>query len=161
MKKFQLMTILGLFVCVFTFIACGDDNDDTPANARVGSWVIEHSESDDTGQFYWKEVETLTFENNGKFTHLYEGEDGHQGEVRKHGSKEEGTYVYDQNTKVLALTVTGNSYMEPETGKWVTEPSSEAYTQKYQVSINGNELTLTYLREDGEQEQHSTVFKKK
>lgn len=161
MKKFQLMTILGLFVCVFTFIACGDDNDDTPANALVGTWVIEHSESDDNGQFYWKEVETLTFENNGKFTHLYEGEDGHQGEVRKHGSKEEGTYVYDQNTKVLALTVTGRSYMEQETGKWVTEPSSEAYTQKYQVSINGNELTLTYLREDGEQEQHSTVFKKK
>ena len=155
MKKFQLMTILGLFVCVFTFIACGDDKDDTPTNALVGSWAIERS--GENGQFYWKEVETFTFENNGKFTHLYEGEEGHQGELRKHGEKYEGTYTYDQNTKVLVLTVTGRSYMEPETGKWVTEPSSEAWTQKYQVAINGNELTLT---EDGEFE-HSNVYKKK
>ena len=113
------------------------------------------------GQFYWKDTETLTFENNGKYTRLFEGEDGHQGEVRKHGSKEEGTYAYDQNTKLLTLTVTGHSYMDQETGKWTAEPLSETWTEKYQVDINGKELTLTNLRDSGSSEQYSTVYKKK
>ena len=162
MKKFQLMTLLGLFVCVFTFIACGDDDEDeAPANPLVGTWVYEQSQTESDGQFYWKDTETLTFENNGKYTRLFEGEDGHQGEVRKHGSKEEGTYVYDQNTKLLTLTVTGHSYMDQETGKWTAEPLSETWTEKYQVAINGKELTLTDLRDSGSSEQYSTVYKKK
>lgn len=49
MKKFQLMTLLGLFVCVFTFIACGDDDEDDnnavttigiTTNDLVGTWMM-------------------------------------------------------------------------------------------------------------------------
>lgn len=159
MKKFQLMTLLGLFVCVFTFVACGDDDDDeTVTNPIVGTWVFEETDGD--ANFSRKEAIQYTFKNDGKFTCEITSEESQGDQTWGHSMCEEGTYTFSATDNVLKLTVTARK-MKHTDSDWENEPMEEPYTDSYKVVFNGKKATLYWMSEEGRVSDNGTEFTKK
>lgn len=162
MKKFQLMTLLGLFVCVFTFVACGDDDDDeTVTNPIVGTWVYEGTFEEGDGQFYTKHTDKYTFDNGGKFVAEFEMKEGRGNEVWGQLERREGTYIFSATDNVLKLTVTAMSVKSYDSEQWENEPMDEPYTENYKVVFNGNKATFYWMSDEGKVSEVGMEFTKK
>lgn len=80
MKKFSLFVLLGLFMSVFAFTACGsDDNDDVSSNPLIGKWVTTEYGAQDI----------LEFKSNGTGYFIWNSEGGR---------RKDFTYTYDATT---------------------------------------------------------------
>lgn len=79
MKKLNLFAVLMLFIASFTFVSCGDDDDDYSADDIVGTWnvvkvdltaevngVVDEEES--THETYEMGQFTMTFNADGTYT---------------------------------------------------------------------------------------------
>ena len=95
MKKLKfLLCALFAVLCCTALTACGDDDDDEPANSIVGTWV-------DMDWASFGDSRVLTFYSNGTYTE--------QWVENSYSGTESG--VYSLNGNVLIMTTTDDTYV--------------------------------------------------
>ena len=160
MKKLHLMALLGLFVSLFAFTACGDDDDDDGGNDSpiVGTWVNNESHSGDNRTM--ERSETYQFKANNTFVHTEQGQEGDAEATYSWGYREAGTYTYVN--EVVVMAVTNREMLEPD-GRWIEEPMQEGMEiiNRYKAVISGKKLSMAWMNEDGTVSDYATEFTKK
>lgn len=120
--------ILSFLSAVLLFAACDDSKEEAPdltSVSIVGNWLLTEEEN---GSYY---VETLTFDEAGKFTHYGEKTWSHQ-----------GNYIYDARNGLLSLYYTSG---EDET--YLITLSSNRMILRYLDEIEGPESPVIFYRQ--------------
>ena len=141
MKKLNLWLLASLFVAAFTLFACGDDDNDAPAdtNALSGTWKWSLQNNGDVS-----EINYLTFGSSNSFKQMQELYANNQLHVRWIYV---GTYnMLDDNKVAVTINKTlGQNHDDPE--PWEAG-GGESFTATYR--IDGNKLY--YSRYEGVEE---------
>ena len=136
MKKWNLLSILGLLVCgLFAFTACDDDDDEGGGSGIVGTWQQKYSDYDDYGDYY-SGTTTLKINKNGTFSveDVYKWDDY----STNYRDTQEGTWEMRGDN---AIRFTISEEREYENGKLVHEDDDE-YSITLYFEVSGKQLSL-------------------